>query len=72
MERLFRELYGRPMRHTGTAFFSDASVFLRYSDCHVAQFGPGASALAHTPDESVSLADCEVALGLWRALLREV
>ena len=71
MEQLYEELFGERMKHTGTAFFSDASVFLCYADCDVIQFGPGESALAHTPDESVSVAACEKALKLMRALLKE-
>lgn len=71
MEQLYRELFNEPMKHTGTAFFSDASVFLNYADCDVIQFGPGESALAHTPDESVSIEACEKALRLTRALLKE-
>ena len=71
MEKLHETLFGEPMKHTGTAFFSDASVFLNYADCDVIQFGPGESALAHTPDESVAVADCEKALQMMRALLKE-
>lgn len=72
LERLWLEQHDESMAHTGTAFFSDASVFLRYADCDVVQFGPGESAQAHTPNESVSLAACCQALALWRAVLSEV
>jgi len=72
LERLWMKRHGAPIRHVGTAFFSDASVFLRYADCDVVQFGPGESALAHTPNESVSLAACGDALALWRDLLDEL
>ena len=72
MEQLYEKLFGEPMKHTGTAFFSDASVFLRYADCDVIQFGPGESTFAHTPDESVSVTDCHRALQLMRMLLKEV
>ncbi len=71
MDRLWTARHGRPMQRVGTAFFSDASVFLRYADCDVVQFGPGERALAHTPNESVSLAACADALALWRALLAD-
>ena len=70
MDRLWTRRHGRPMARTGTAFFSDASVFLRYRDCDVVQFGPGESALAHTPNESVALAAYRQAVELWRDLLK--
>lgn len=72
LDALWKQRHGRPMKRAGTAFFSDASVFLRYADCDVVQFGPGESALAHTPNESVSLAACADALALWRDFLAEV
>ena len=71
LSRLYERRLGRPMKPAGTAFFSDASIFLRYADCDVVQFGPGSSALAHTPNESVAVADCEAALAVLRDLLAE-
>ena len=72
LDRLWQQQHGQPMKRAGTAFFSDASVFLRYADCDVIQFGPGESTQAHTPNESVSLSACADALNLWRALLMEL
>ena len=72
LSRLWQAQHGAPMEPTGTAFFSDASVFLRYADCDVVQFGPGSSALAHTPNEWVSRDAFADAVALWQALLSEV
>ncbi|MBR1561421.1 MAG: M20 family metallopeptidase [Clostridia bacterium] len=72
MDAVWQRQHGRPMKPAGTAFFSDASVFLRYADCDVVQFGPGESDQAHTPNESASLKACDDALALWRELLGEM
>lgn len=52
---------GREPFETRTAFFSDASIFLRSIDAAVIQFGPGESNEAHTPNESVLLSACDAA-----------
>lgn len=55
LEASFESALGRAPGRTGTAFFSDASVFLKYGAYDVVLFGPGESDQAHTPGECVSL-----------------
>lgn len=61
---------GRAPARTGSAFFSDASVFLQYGAFDTVLFGPGESALAHTPDESVSLDAYRDCVRVYEALLK--
>lgn len=46
---------GGPAELSGTGFFSDASIFLKNRSIPVILFGPGESAEAHKPNESVRL-----------------
>ena len=64
-----REVLGREPDRTGTAFFSDASVFLKHRPLDAVLFGPGESGLAHTPNESVSLAAYRDCVRTYRALI---
>ncbi len=64
-----REALGSEPEHTGTAFFSDASIFLKHQQMDAVLFGPGESGLAHTPNESVSLAAYLGSVRAYRALI---
>lgn len=48
---------GLPEKLTGTAFFSDASIFLKHAAIPTVLFGPGESSQAHKPNESLCLKD---------------
>ena len=58
-----RELGGEPrqLRKTGT---SDMNIFTGAWDCPMATYGPGDSALDHTPDEHLSLAEFDRAVAV--------
>lgn len=51
----FQSALGRAPGRTGAAFFSDASIFLKFRPLDVVLFGPGESDQAHTPNERLSL-----------------
>ncbi len=63
---------GRQAEHTGTAFFSDASVFCRYKAAEYILFGPGESDQAHQPNERVSLAQYRQAVAVYQQVLAEM
>lgn len=64
-----RAEFGCDREPVGTAFFSDASVFLKYGAFDVALFGPGEREQAHTPNERVSLAAYRDSVRVYRALI---
>ena len=64
-----REALGREPDRAGTAFFSDASIFLKHRPLDVVLFGPGESSLAHTPNESVSLTAYRDSVRAYQALI---
>jgi len=64
-----REELGEAPNPVGTAFFSDASIFLKYGRFDAALFGPGESDQAHTPNERVSLAAYRDSIRVYRALI---
>lgn len=65
----YQSVFGCTPERTGTAFFSDASIFRKYSSADILLFGPGESGMAHTPNECVSLAAYENAVRVFRKLM---
>lgn len=62
---------GEPIQQVGTAFFSDASVFLREKRLDAVLFGPGDSDEAHRPNESVDLRRVTEAARVYSKLLQQ-
>lgn len=71
LEASFESALGRVPGRTGTAFFSDASVFLKHGTYDVVLFGPGESAQAHTPGERVSLQAYRDSVHVYSRLIRD-
>ena len=71
LSKSFESALGRALRLTGTAFFSDASVFLRHGTYQAVLFGPGESDQAHTPGERLSLAAYRDSVRVYRRLLQD-
>lgn len=69
---IVRGVTGRSPEHTGTAFFSDASVFCRYASAEYILLGPGESDQAHQPNERVSLAQYRQAAEIYARILEEM
>lgn len=70
LARSIEKVTGQACALTGSAFFSDASIFLKHRAYDVVLFGPGESACAHTPDESVSLTAYKDACEAYFTLLK--
>jgi succinyl-diaminopimelate desuccinylase len=66
----FETVLSRAPGKTGAAFFSDASIFLRYKPLDVVLFGPGESDQAHTPNERLSLAAFRESVQVYGHLIR--
>lgn len=70
LDASFESALGRAPGRTGTAFFSDASIFLKYGAYDVVLFGPGESDQAHTPGERVSLQAYRDSVHVYSRLIR--
>jgi LysW-gamma-L-lysine carboxypeptidase len=68
MRRAIREQGGRPrfVHKTGT---SDMNVVAPVWECPILAYGPGDSALDHTPDEHLHLDEYQQAIGVLCAAL---
>ncbi len=72
IRRVVERQTGKPPRLIGTAFFSDASIFVRHGHYDVVLLGPGQPELAHVTDEWVSAEAVRQASDIYEALIDEV
>ncbi|WP_153732759.1 M20 family metallopeptidase [Sporosarcina obsidiansis] len=59
LKEVNQEMYGKGMESKGANYYTDGSIFRKHFDCPILIFGAGDTALAHQPDESISIHDLE-------------
>ena len=70
LEESYQHIKNEKIPYVGTAFFSDASIFLKTLKADAVLFGPGDSEEAHRPNESVSIEAVKQAAHVYEELLQ--
>jgi len=54
-----QQMYQKSIQNLSANYYTDGSVFRKYFECPIVIYGAGDTALAHQPDESISISDLE-------------